>query len=476
MNPINNNINMSINFMNHHSFPNPPKNFEDIISKEEFDNLKKKYSILLKELDELRLKSNYKVNETMILESSAFESIVSQADYDLTLLEQIKELYLKLKSKYDESFREYNVDIKKIEDRILKNNDNFKRKYYDIKEENFKLSRELVQTKAKFAELESLSQDVPNFDSVFNLFESEKIRVNSELTNLMKLFADIKERLDTSLIKISNLEEENLTLKQENEVLKTSGNNNLNLNENPPEEKKYNQKDLLISIKQKKEKLVIIERKYNKLKEDNNNEKRINESLLKEIEANEKGLNDMTGRFKQMQQQISNENQKVAKLTKDKINDQKQIEKLLSERELNKQLVENIKNQKKELEEQQIKLEEEIQLLKLSIDNCNEAIIAKDKELLTIEEYFKVAEKKSKELESLYDQEKKVNVELLKNNSQIKSEVDLSNKKLKTSYSKEYNTPEKIKELENDLELYKVSFILIIITYYFIIYINNRKN
>jgi hypothetical protein len=447
---------MNINLLSQHPFQ-PTKPNEDSISKEEYECLKTKFTQIYMELEEAKIKSNIKLNEAALIESSAFKAIVDQSEFNITLIDQMKDIYLKLKSKYDESYKEYEMDLKRIEDRILKSNDNYKKKYQDVKEEAARLSRELEKAKFQIEELSTLKHEVPNFDSCFKLFDEEKKRLIDQLSKIMKMLSEQREKYDKEVNKSQLLIEENFALKTEIDNLKQqslSSSNNLTLTENVVDEKslKYKLQELSSSLKHKKEKLLQYEKKYSKIKEELTTEKEINTTLLNEIETNEKGLTEMNSELKQMKDQISNENQKIAKLTKEKINDQKQIEKLSSEREINKQLVELHKTQKKALEDQLTKLEDEITVLKGCLENTKAMLTAKDKELVQMDELNQTADKKIKEAESLYEQEKRVNKELLKTNASLKAELESGNNK-----NNKKNTSSKIFDQEKEIEALNVS-------------------
>lgn len=458
---------MNINLLSQHPFQTAKSNIEDSISKEEYDCLKAKFTQVIMELEEAKIRSNIKLNETALIESSAFKAIVDQSEFNITLIDQMKDLYIKLKNKYDESYREYEMDIKRIEERIYKNNDGYKKKYIDLKEEAAKLSRDLEKAKAQIEELSTLKHETPNFDSCFKLFDEEKKRINDELSKIMKILNEQRDKYDKESVKMQLLLEENFTLKTEIENLKQQillSSSNLSLNEvNVPDEKNLKNKlqELSQSLKQKKERIAYYEKKYAKAKEELNTEKEINTTLLNEIETNEKGLTEMNSELKQMKDQISNENQKIAKLTKEKINDQKQIEKLSSEREINKQLVEMHKSQKKALEDQLNKLEDEITMLKGCLENTKEILKAKDQELIQAENLCQTAEKKIKEAESLYEQEKKVSREILKTNANLKAELESGNTKINKK-----NTSSKLLEQEKEIEALHVSVNIILIKYF----------
>ena len=264
---------MNINLLSQHPFQ-AAKSSEDGISKEEYDCLKNKFAQVIMELEEAKIKNNIKLNETALIESSAFKAIVDQSEYNITLIDQMKDLYMKLKSKFDESYKEYEMDIKRIEERIYKNNDNYKKKYQDLKDEANRLSRELEKAKAQVEELSTLKHEVPNFDSCFKLFDEEKKRLVEELSKVVKILSDQREKYDKETTKSILLIEENFALKTELENLKQQNillTNNLSLTEEKAVDEKnlkHKIQELSSSLKHKKEKILQYEKKYIKVKED----------------------------------------------------------------------------------------------------------------------------------------------------------------------------------------------------------------
>eukprot|EP00340_Litonotus_pictus_P010894 CAMPEP_0170536908 /NCGR_PEP_ID=MMETSP0209-20121228/102408_1 /TAXON_ID=665100 ORGANISM="Litonotus pictus, Strain P1" /NCGR_SAMPLE_ID=MMETSP0209 /ASSEMBLY_ACC=CAM_ASM_000301 /LENGTH=912 /DNA_ID=CAMNT_0010838327 /DNA_START=63 /DNA_END=2802 /DNA_ORIENTATION=+ len=549
LNPINNNINMNINVMNQQPFNQIQSQsnavVEETVSKEEYEILKKRFENLSEEYEDLSLRKNISINENIILESDCFGSIVQQSEHNIGVIELLKDQYIKLKGKYDESYKEYDLDVKKIEERILRSNESYRKKYYDLKDENNRLGIKfeephcfgsIVQqsehnigviellkdqyiklkgkydesykeydldvkkieekilrsnesyrkkyydlkdennrlgikfeeTSAKLQEMQTLREDTVHFDKLYNYFDTEKKRMSSELSNILKLLTEQRERCQSEIERTNTIQEEQLAIKSELDETKIklkasyaiSSNTNsqdLPLSEHthsiPIDEKslKYKNQELANSLKQRKDKLTIIEKKYNKLKEELQSEKQMNEALLRELEANEQGLMEMNSQLKHLQEQISNENQKVAKLTKEKINDQRNLERLAKEREASKELLTAIKDNKAEAENQIKLLHEEIGKLNDSLENTSQIIQSKDNQLQAMEVHVREAEKNQKENETLNEREKKLNVELKKNNCALKREIDLSNKKdlLKEN---EYS-PEGIRDMEQSIDL-----------------------
>lgn len=518
--------------------------------KQDFDLLLSKYEKLKKEFEDYKFNTNLKLNENAIIDSMAFKSILEQSESNVSIIGQIKELYLKLKGKYDETVKDNDLDIKKIEDKVYKNNDNFRKKYYEIKDENNKLKSELSEINHKIAEQEATKSDCIDFTSVYELFDKEKKRLNDELSNIIKIYSDQKEKLYKEIDNNNILQEENIILKNENEDLKnqvikfnltcgltgknsnsnnsnclnygkhtngssdiidtnekeigsnqlqsiskekesintssqnnqqssmslnlcnSSENNNLlvsTFNSNNAEEKynKHKYQELVNSLKSKKEKIVIYDKKYNKIKEDLNSEKITNESLLRELEANEVGLNEMNKQILLLQEQISKENQKVAMLTKEKINSQRNIEKLTLEREINKNLVTLHKSQKNEIEIHIKKLSEDIGYLKGLVYSGTESLQAKDKEIINMSVALENEIKKIRESESIIKQQKKIIDGLNSEKLKIQSDFDLINLKKKDENKKkdEYifkTNDENLNEMMQEYEILKVRFLFLL--------------
>jgi len=501
LNPINNNISMNINVMNQpfNQINNQNKmHLEESVNKEEYDLLFNKYEKLRLDYEEIKINCNIKLNEKQILESSSFKSIVEQASNNFSIIDQLKDLYVKLKIKYDETVKDHEVDVKKIEDKMFKSNENYKKKFLELKEDYYKVKYDLSYSKSKLQELEAIKSDSLNFNSIYEFFDKEKKRLNEELSNIIKLLSEQREKYSNESEKNNTLTEENIVLKNEIENLKdqilknsinnhsnnnNNGENNLSLKENKDgvssitrdanttsnsivnsvftEERnwKYKQQELMNSIKQKKEKLIIFDKKYSKLKEELQAEKHINESLLREIEANENGLKDMNSQIIQLQEQISQENLKVAKLTKEKINDQKNLDKLTSEREINKNLVTLHKNQKLEMENQMKKLSEDIKTCKNYLNNSNDIVISKDQELSYKDKFINSNfENKIKEIQSMYDQQKIVMDELNREKASLINNIEL--KPVTNDKKSQILNNEKISEMKEELECLRVNIFI----------------
>ena len=472
---------------------------EESVNKEEYDLLFNKYEKLRLDYEEIKINCNIKLNEKQILESLSFKSIVDQASNNFSMLDQLKDLYVKLKIKYDETVKDHEVDVKKIEDKMFKSNENYKKKFLELKEDYYKVKNDLSYSKSKLQELEAIKSDSVNFRSVYEFFDKEKKRLNEELSNILKLLSEQREKHTNESDKNNMLTEENIILKNEIDSLKEqisknplnnssnniNGENTLSLKETKDgnnsvtrdanttsnsivnsvftEERnwKYKQQELMNSIKQKKEKLIIFDKKYSKLKEELQSEKQINESLLTEIEANENGLKDMNSQIIQLQEQISQENLKVAKLTKEKINDQKNLDKLSSEREINKNLVTLHKNQKLEMENQLKKLTEDIKTFKNSLNHSNDIVISKDQELSNQEKFMKNYENKIKEVQSLYDQQKLVMEEISREKASLINKIELKPVNNIKKSDKILNN-EKINEMNEELECLRVNIFIFI--------------
>ncbi len=205
-------------------------------------------------------------------------------------------------------------------------------------------------------------------------------------------------------------------------------------------------------IRSKKEKIMILEKKLVKLQEELNSEKELTETLSRELQANESGVNETMTQIKVLHDQISNENQKVAKLTNEKLNDQRNLDKLNQEREANIKLTEIYKLQKIEADNQRNILLEQNNILKSVIDGYNSILKNKDEEIIKLEKNSQNSKKTEMEIESKYNQEKSLIDTLTTNNSNLKCDLEL--------YTMKYNTSDislnEVGKLKSDVEAYKV--------------------
>lgn len=456
---INNNINMNIHVMNPSHFDQQANLLinakNDYI--EEINNLKSINSNLRLKLDEIQLKSNTNINETAFLKSKCYKNLEKQAEENATIVDELKELYYKLKRSMEDNNSNLDNEIKKAEQNFLRNNENYRKKYEETKQE-------LILTKKKLQESSSnnllAEAKVYDFDSVYKYFESEKKRMSDEIKNLFECLELQKKKVEKEVNENLELTEKYNKILLEFDEYKSNKpdlNLQLELNESllvDDRDKKYKHKikEQDEIIRSKKEKIMILEKKIVKLQEELNSEKELTETLSRELQANESGVNETMTQIKVLHDQISNENQKVAKLTNEKLNDQRNLDKLNQEREANIKLTEIYKLQKIEAENQRNILLEQNNILKSVIDGYNSILKNKDEEIIKLEKNSQNAKKAEMEIESKYNQEKSLIDTLTTNNSNLKCDLEL--------YTMKYNTSDislnEVGKLKSDVEAYKV--------------------
>ena len=408
---INNNINMNIHVMNPSHFDQQANLLINAKNDylEEINNLKSINSNLRLKLDEIQLKSNTNINETAFLKSKCYKNLEKQAEENATIVDEIKELYYKLKRSMDDNNSNLDNEIKKAEQYFLKNNENYRKKYEEIKQE-------LLLTKKKLQESSSINllaeAKVYDFDSVYKYFESEKKRMSDEIKNLFECLELQKKKIEKEVNENLELTEKYNKILLEFDEFKSNKpdlNLQLELNESllvDDRDKKYKHKikEQDEIIRSKKEKIMILEKKLVKVQEELNSEKELTETLSRELQANESGVNETMTQIKVLHDQISNENQKVAKLTNEKLNDQRNLDKLNQEREANIKLTEIYKLQKIEAENQRNILLEQNNILKYVIDGYNSILKNKDEEIIKLEKNSQNSKKTEMEIESKYNQ------------------------------------------------------------------------
>lgn len=462
---INNNINMNIHVMNPSHFDHQANLLINAKNDylEEINNLKTMNNNLRLKLDEIQLKSNTNINETVFLKSKCYKNLEKQAEENVLILDELKELYYKLKRNIDENNSSIENEIKKAEQNFLKNNENYKKKYEEIKQDLIVVKKKLQDSCVSNLIEESKPYD---FESIYKYFESEKKRMSDEIKNLFECLElqkkknekEVNENLDLS----DKLNRTMLEL-EEYKNSKADSNLKLDLNEsllNDDRDKKYKQKikEQDEIIRSKKEKIFSLEKKLIKVQEELNSEKELTETLSRELQANENGVNETMAQIKNLHDQISKENQKVAKLTNEKINDQRNLDKLNQEREANSKLTEVYKLQKLEAENQRNILLEQNNILKSVIDGYSVVLKNKDDEIVRLEKLNQISKKNEIEIESKFNQEKSLIDTLTTNNSNLKCDLEL--------YTMKYNSSDvslnEVGKLKSDVEAYKVRYIRLI--------------
>ena len=446
---------MNINVMNQQPYTNQTEmDIENTVKKADYDSLKQKYDNLKVEYENFLMKQNLSINETQILESKCFYNLIEQVDYNFNIIDEMKESYLNLKKKCDDNLKEVDIDFKKLEEKIYKANDNYKKRYEDLKLEYAIILNKLSEANKKLQEIELINEDHISFQNVYNAFDNDKKRINNELSNTIKALSEERTNRQKEIETNNILMDEITELKKE--LQKTS--NSLPLKET--NESKLNKiiSDLNCNINTIKIDFKNLNKKYTKVKEELASEKQMNENLFRDIEANEQGINELNDQINTLRDQIVSENQKVAKLTKEKINDQRSIEKLSEERNL---IIEKTNLLKMQLKENQNLLDiskQEITLLKSYLTNYIDKLNEKDREIAIITNDCISNEKKYKESLSLYEQEKHLINELQNSNSLLKGEIEVcrNNKDTSSNY-----TPDKIKIMEKEISVLKVGFFLL---------------
>lgn len=437
----------------------------DVLELEEQNKiLKSKLSKTIREKDDM-LKRIEKSNIIDMLESEDFKKIVEQSEDNYNVLNTMKEKYVKLNKKYLDLINEINIEKKKEQLKDNKLIDEYNLKYIQLKEDILSLNSENKNLKQKISELETLKSNSLNFDSLYTIFETEKLRHINEVKNLSKLLDEYKIKYNKENEYTSKLEEENLLLKEtinKNDIkpdTKSDENNNNITVEKSVEEDKTKQIKLL------KDKLKHFEKKYLKYKEDYITEKNNNNLLIKEIELNESGIMEFNNQIKKLKDNLVIENEKTTKLTQDKILDQKNIECLMNERDLMQAFIKEYKDKVFNLEQMQnnYKLEiekttEYLKVVQLTITDQENKLLNLtsnnkiDLSIKNLEETQSLLDQKTKILDEYKEENIKLKVKLEEYDAIIKNKKESNNQKEDNKSMKLNNDIEDIKEENNRLK------------------------
>jgi hypothetical protein len=406
-----------------------PENYaKDSKALEELEMIKLKMTDLIQENEDIKKQKTF--NEINILESKAFSNVIEQAESNANVLSQMKDLYFKLYKRYIEFIRDVDFEKRKYEEKEFRINEDHKKKYYDLKEENSKLKSDIRQLKFKLSEIEELKNDSLNFDSIYQLYEKEKKRVYNELSKLHALLIESREKQNSEVEKNISLMEENSHLKLEVENLKIKDNTTEEISKLSGEDakmQKIREDEYKKSIRSKKEKIILLEKKVNKYKEDLTMEKDVNTTLLQEMEANEQGINEMNLQIKRLKDELVVENEKIAKLTQDKIKNQKNIEALINERDLMKDCIKEYKNQLNICKELEKINKEDYMKLKDINEHLEESLLENEQTLLSLNNQIDSLNKATQEAKSISIQQESLLNEYRAENTNMKVSVESLN-------------------------------------------------
>lgn len=392
---------------------------EELKLKEENEILTEKIKDLIQDNEDM--KHQFALNEAKLIESQVFSSLVDQAESNITCYDQLKDYYMRLNSKYLELIKEIDFEKKKSEDREVKYYEDFKKKFYDLREENNRLEKKNKSLLQKLEDMENFKSSMADFNSTFEFFDREKKRLTNELSELKTLLLSTREKYSQEVSKNLKESEEFIKVTGELESLKEKAaeSNHETVNKN------YKEEDVWKQLRHMKEKSIILEKKMNKYKEDYNGEREANDLLIREAEANEQGLNEMNSTLSMLQRNFEDEKGKVSKLIQEKINDHKKIELLNSEREKNKKLLHEKNSLNEAHKEIEKKLGEETRILQDSLKICQEELKTKEQEIYALSCQISQLTKRINEQESVISQEAKALNSYKQENGNLKSAYEI---------------------------------------------------
>lgn len=424
---LNSNFQPNVIIVNNQSssniFPGAFPNSKESKIAEELEMVQSKLTEIIGELDDYKKQSEF--NEINILESKSFKTLVDHAESNMNILSQMKEYYIKLYKKHLELVKDIDLERKRFEEKEYKIQEDYKRKYYDAKDEILRLKSDIRNLKCTISDLEVSKNDSLNFESIYEFYEKEKSRVYSEINKLTLLLSESRENHSKEFESNNKLIDEISKLKEENELLKKDKSEEKSSED--PKMQKLVEEELKKSIRSKKEKIYSLEKKIQKLSEELLGEKDLNNTLIQEMESNELGINEMNAQIKKLKDQLVIENEKIAKLTQDKIKNQKNIENLIHERETVNDIISEYKNQLEISKGIETHYKEEIESLKRINEKLEDAIQENENSINALNNQVESLNKNNHELKSITEQQENLLKEYREENKTLKSNVERMN-------------------------------------------------
>jgi len=327
-----------------------------------------------------KMKLDCVITENKILSSKPFKSLYSHAEALIKQLEEVKLANYELQKQKYELVKEKENELKQEEKKFLDKKNELEKKNLDLYETNLSNILTIDSLNLKIQQLENIenSKNSTDIESVFKIFSDEKEKWTKELEMIKQQKKEYQKKFQVECDKNSSNEKYIIKLRIEIEKLTQS----LSKYENPEKEEKFEKNDIeerkrmKRDLKKLEERIVLNDKEIKELKSELNFERENGEKLISELEVNEKGLDDINRKLKNLIQQLQESNEKIAKMTSDKMKDMKTIKILNDEKEVlekrNKEqemIIENyseytkkhesIQNSNKEL---QLKLEQELRL------------------------------------------------------------------------------------------------------------------
>jgi hypothetical protein len=457
-------------------------NEEMLALNNENERLKSRIAELIEYNEKMKL--DCVLTENKILSSKAFKSLYSQAEALLKQLEDVKEANYELQKQKYEFVKEKENELKQEEKKFLDSKNELEQKNIDLYNQNISNNLMIDNLNIKIQHNENLvkSKNSLEIELVFENFNQEKQKWTKQLELIKQQKKEYQKKFVGEFEKNSSNEKYILKLKSEIEKLTQ----NLLKYENPEKEEKYEKNDMeerkrmKRDLKKQEERIISNEKEIKELKSELNFERENGEKLISELEVNEKGLDDLNKKIKNLIHQLQETNEKIAKMTNEKIKDMYTI-KLL--------------NEQKEILEKRIKEQETIIVNYQEYTKKQEINQNSNKEiLLKLEQEFRMKEEELNSIRSdikqsskVLEQNKIAYEETLKalNESQKSLAKSLANyEQMKVRYEElckikniqgylneqsydEIKQENEVLKLENDK--YRVSLIKIIKTIYYIL-------
>jgi hypothetical protein len=327
------------------------------------------------------------LTEEKIINSNSFKLLMIQADDLLTYANSLKEENYNLQKNNFEIINESDLRLKNCEQMYETRLGEMEKYNYETKSLLEKTKIDLTNAELKVVHLENelKMKNMEDLVSTLNNFELER-------ENLLKNINTLKNKLVEADQKYQKELNTNLLLEQK--IIHATFDKNANVE----------------SLLQRRDELI------KELENEIKQEKEFKENLLTDLELNEKGINDLNKKIKNLTSKNLETNDKITKIVCEKLKDietikklneerdcliqsikiiedkqkleNEKIEKELEENKLNKELILKLKNHLKIKEEEMITLNNELLKLKQSIYTDNEIKMSMDKVIKDIQDRF----------------------------------------------------------------------------------------
>jgi hypothetical protein len=308
----------------------------------ELEALKNQNTILVGYIE--KLKFDLHVTEERFINSKPFQYLVSQAELMMRDIDTLKEHNLELQKQKNEIIKEKELEIRNYETRLVDVVSKLETKIIELTRlnESYKIENEVLSLKFESVQNLLKAKETVDITKLYKEFDDEKTKIIKQY----EIYKDQNIKLNSiieELRKENDLLERN-ELKARNEVekykIRLQPHEDLDLQEDGSIGMKFEKFDarereeMKRSIASKRESLNLLDKKYTKLKLTLQTEKENSERLIKDLELNEKGLEELNKSNKSLLMQLQENTDKIARMTNEKSKDLHTIKLLNEEKDI----------------------------------------------------------------------------------------------------------------------------------------------